>query len=57
MEVLASDASALPRFFGLEAEFFKEFAGHVAEPLEHIYSVDCQYESVLFFRVAFQFSI
>ena len=38
---------------GLEAEFFKEFASHITEPLKDAHAVNIQDETVFVFGVSF----
>lgn len=46
---------SMSRLFWSEAEFFKEFASHITEPLKDAHTVNIQDETVFVFGVSFQF--
>lgn len=48
---------SLGRLFWSEAEFFKEFASHIPEPLKDAHAVDIQDETVFILLISFQFFV
>ena len=51
----ASNAVGLRWLFWFEAEFFKEFASHITEPLKDAHAVNIQDKAVLILWVSFQY--
>ena len=53
--MLASNTVGLLWFYWFEAEFFKEFASHIPEPLKDVHTVNIQDETVFVLWIPFQF--